>query len=43
MLSIEDSGMSIYLSKQEITTMEPVIMSNEMTARQSDGRTMESS
>ena len=42
-LEISDSGANIHLAKQATTTMAPVIMSNEMTARIPDGSTTESS
>ena len=43
MLAISDSGANIHLPKQSTTTMDPVIMSNEKTARIPDGSTMEPS
>ena len=42
MLDIVDSGTNIYPVKQATTTMAPVIIPNEMTARLTDGSTMES-
>ena len=41
MLEITDSGANIHLSKQDTTTMTPVIMSNEITERLTYGRKME--
>ena len=43
MIEISDSGANIYLSKQAVTTMDPVIMPNDMIQIIPDGRTMESS
>ena len=43
MLAIADLGVNINLAKQSTTTMEPVIIPNEMTARLPYGITMESS
>ena len=43
MLKISDSGVNIHPSKQSITTMASVIISNEMTEILPDGITMESS
>ena len=43
MLSMADSGANIHLEKQDTTTMDPVIMSNEMTEILLDGSTMKSS
>ena len=40
-LSISDSGANIYLAKKATTTMAPVIILNGITARLSDGSTME--
>ena len=40
MISITDSGDNIHLSKQSTTTMAPVILANEITARLPDGSTM---
>ena len=42
MLSIADSGENIHLAKQATTTIAPVIMLNEVTAKLTDGITMES-
>ena len=41
-LAIRDSGVNIYLAKQATTKTAPVIISDDMTSRLSDGRTMES-
>ena len=42
-LAIEDSGANIHLDKQYTTTMDPVIISNDMATRLPYGSTMESS
>ena len=42
MLSITLSGVNTNLEKQDTPTMAPLIISNYMTARLSDGSTMES-
>ena len=41
MLAIVDSGANIHLSKKATTTISPVIISNNMTARLPDGSTMD--
>ena len=43
MIEIADSGENIHLSKQATTITAPVITSNEMTERLTDGSTIESS
>ena len=43
MLEITDSGVNIHIAKQATPSMDPVIISNDMTARLPDGSTMESS
>ena len=40
-ISIADSGVSIHLSKQDTTTMVPVIMPKDMTEKLPYGSTME--
>ena len=42
-LEIADSGANIHISKQATPTMDPVIISKDMTSRLPDGSTTESS
>ena len=41
MLAITDSGANIHLTRQATPTMDPVIMDNDMKARQTDVSNME--
>ena len=42
MLAIADYGANIHLARQATPTMSPVVMDNEIKARLTDGRTVES-
>ena len=42
-LAIVDSGVNIHLAKQSTTTMDPVIISNDITERLPNGVTIDSS